>query len=313
MIPDVIESAVAEARRRLTISDRDLSASVAHFARWLPAVCRDRRLTPEHWFPGGAGTPTLAVRMANGTAAVLKIDEPGRLDIQARVMTAADGRGYARVLAWRAAHGALLTERLGDPLWAETTSLDAQAVRILPVLRQAWDVPLEVGSPFAGKAAGLLAILADLGPRYGGDCPDALRHATECATVLAASERPEVVCHGDPHADNLLRRGTEWAFVDPDGFVGERAYDLGVVLRDACREIEAAEDSARGAGAHLLDAACRQLAALASVDPERVWRWAYVERVTTGLYLRWHGYPDKAASFLETATLLLRSGTRPPT
>ena len=49
---------------------------------------------------------------------------------------------------------------------------------------------------------------------------------------------------------------------------------------------------------------CLRLAALAEVDPERVWRWAFVERVTTGLYLRWHGYPDEAATFLDTARMV---------
>lgn len=306
MVPDPIQSAVAEARRRQRISDRDLSASTEHFVLSLPAVCRDLRLTPGDWFAGGAGMPTLAVRIADGTPAVLKLDAPGRLDRQAHVMTAADGRGYARVLAWDAARGALLTERLGDTLWTGSTSIGAQADTILPVLQQAWELPLEAGSPFVGKAAGLLAILADLGPHYGVGRPEALEHATECAVDLAASERPEVVCHGDPHAGNVLRRGTGWALIDPDGFVGERAYDLGVVLRDACREIEAAEASAAGSGARLLDAACRRLATLASVDPERVQRWAYVERVTTGLYLGWHGYSDEAARFLATAELLLR-------
>jgi streptomycin 6-kinase len=56
-----------------------------------------------------------------------------------------------------------------------------------------------------------------------------------------------VVCHGDPHAGNVLRRGDGWALIDPDGFVGERAYDLGVVMRDACREITDAEASQPGA------------------------------------------------------------------
>ena len=44
--------------------------------------------------------------------------------------------------------------------------------------------------------------------------------------------------HGDPHPGNLLavrpRQGAPkgWCFVDPDGFVADRAYDLGVALRD---------------------------------------------------------------------------------
>ena len=86
-------------------------------------------------------------------------------------------------------------------------------------LQEAWRFPIEVGSPFVGRAAGLLAILADLGPRYGVAHPEALGRATECATELAASERPEVVCHGDPHPGNVLRRGTGWALIDPDGLL----------------------------------------------------------------------------------------------
>lgn len=305
MVADTIEGAIREARRRQTASARDASASVTHFVSTLPAVCREARLTPTQWFAGGAGTPVVAVTMADGTEAVLKVDEPPRLDIQARVMLAARGRGYARVLAWDPRRGALLTERLGDTLWTATTSVEAQAGVILPALRKAWDVPMEVGSPFVGKAAGLSSILDDLGPRYGAGHRETLTRAREFATELTASERPEVVCHGDPHAGNVLRRGTGWALIDPDGFVGERAYDLGVVLRDACHEIEEAEASATGSSAPMLRAACRRLAARAAVDAERVWLWAYVERVTTGLYLAWHGYPDQGAGFLRTADLLL--------
>lgn len=114
MIPDAIESALAEPRRRQAISARDVLASVAHFVGTLPAVCRDGRLTPRGWFSGGAGMPTLAVTTADGTEAVLNLDEPGPLDVSAEAMVAAEGRGYARVLAWDPSRGALLIERLGE-------------------------------------------------------------------------------------------------------------------------------------------------------------------------------------------------------
>ena len=73
----------------------------------------------------------------------------------------------------------------------------------------------------------------------------------------------------------MLRRGDGWALIDPDGLVGERAYDLGVSLRDACGQSEAAEEA---------------------------------ERVTTGLFLRWHGYHERAEALLSTAAVLARSG-----
>lgn len=250
--------------------------------------------------------PTLDVVRNDGTAGVLKVAEPGGLDDAARVMVAADGHGYARVLAWNPAAGALLTERLGDDLWSERTGLVEQSAVVVPLLLDAWTVPLSAGKSFEGKAAGLLSILADLGPRYGADHGDAVRLATTYARGLASTEQPEVVCHGDPHGGNVLRRGAGWALIDPDGFVGERAYDVGVVLRDACREFVAAQDIEPGGGVALLRDGSERLSELAGADVERVWRWGFVERVTTGLYLAWHGYADQAAIFLDTASEVAR-------
>ena len=248
MTPDVIDDAIAEAVRRQSRSDRDVSASVEHFTRTVRSVCDQWELTAECWLDGGAGTPTLAVTGSDGTSGVLKIAEPGALDAAARVMESADGCGYARVLAWDAGRGALLTERLGSALWVEAPTLGTQGPVIVSLLQDAWRVPLDRGTPYEGKAAGLLTILADLGPRYGTEYPQALEGAIRHADELAVSERPEVVCHGDPHAGNVLRRGSSWALIDPDGFIGERSYDLGVVLRDGCREIAAAEASTPGSG-----------------------------------------------------------------
>lgn len=82
------------------------------------------------------------------------------------------------------------------------------------------------------------------GPKH----PDALVLAQRYASEWAATERPEVVCDGDPHPGNVLRREAGWALIDPDGIVGERADDLGVVLRDACGEIVLTEASEPGSG-----------------------------------------------------------------
>jgi streptomycin 6-kinase len=302
---DPIDHAVAEAERRGTISDRDVSASVLHFGAVLRPVCRDWHLTVECWLEGGAGTPPLAVTRSDGSAAVLKIAEPGDLDPAVRVLRAAGGHAYARVLAWDADRGALLLERLGHDLWKEQTTLGGQGRVVVPLLQEAWRLPLSCGRPFEGKASGLVAILADLGRRYGTHHADVLAVATAYAQELAASEMAEVVCHGDPHAGNVLRRRTGWALIDPDGFVGERAYDLGVVVRDACREIVEAEASRPGSARSFLREECDRMAAAANVDPERVWRWGFVERVTTGLYLRWFGHARESVTFLDTAAILV--------
>jgi len=106
---DQIDDAVAEAERRRSISDRDLSASVQHFGAVVRTVCQEWGLTVERWLPGGAGTPPLVVRRADGSAAVLKIAEPGALDGAVRVMRAGDpspmrgswrGKPIAALCSW---------------------------------------------------------------------------------------------------------------------------------------------------------------------------------------------------------------------
>ncbi len=59
----------------------------------------------ERWLEGGAGTPPLAVSRDDGSAAVLKITEPGVLDAAVRVLRADGGHGYPKVLAWEADRG----------------------------------------------------------------------------------------------------------------------------------------------------------------------------------------------------------------
>lgn len=303
----ILERALAAARARVARSDRDLGPALAHYESALPAVLAAWDLRPTSVFPDGVGMPTLAVDRA-GTPAVLKLALPGELDRPIAVMGAADGRGYARVLDRDLGRGAVLLERLGDDLWSAAADLATHARVTVPLLQEAWQVSRVHGEPGTRKAAGLLGILEDLGSRDGEAHLAALDLARRHAAYLVDTETEEVVCHGDPHGQNVLRRGAGWALVDPDGFLGERAYDLGVVLRDGCREVLAAEDARAGSGVEVLRSACSLLADLAGVDADRVWAWGYVERVTTGLYLHWLGHPEEGESFLAVADLVASAG-----
>lgn len=301
MVDDPLGAALAEMARRAERSDRDLGPLQRHVEQTLPEICRRWNLRPRHVFGSGAGSPVLAVDSPSGPG-VLKVDLPGSLDRPVATMRGAP-EGYAIVLDWDRAAGALLTERLGTDLWSEQDTLLGQIEVIAPLLSAVWQQP---PGPGEQKAAGLAQILRDLGPRYGSQAPTALALAAEHAAALAVDEQAEVVCHGDPHPQNVLRRGTGWAFIDPDGFVGERAYDLAVVLRDGVHELMSADDPVA-----VLSAACAHAGALTGIDAGRIWRWAFVERVTTGLHLAWFGHLDEAAGYLGTAERLAQTSSSP--
>ena len=115
-----------------------------------------------------------------------------------------------------------------------------------------------------------------------------------------------MVVHGDPHPGNLLRvlrdrpgGDTGFCFVDPDGFVADPAYDLGVAVRDWSTVLE------HGDPRRTLARYCDLLAARTGIDAQRIWEWGFVERVSTGLYLLSFGADRAAAPFLRTAEALV--------
>ncbi|WP_140740256.1 aminoglycoside phosphotransferase family protein [Pedococcus bigeumensis] len=259
----------------------------------------------------GLGVPVVAVD-ADGSPAVLKIDRAGPVfTAQVATLEAAHGRGYAAVLASDAGRGAVLLERLGPSLASTRMAAAHQVDHLAATLRLAWELPLSlapevaVGEDQAAQLAGIVRRFRqdDDEARWGA----ALDRAHELARHLSASRDPsrDVLCHGDPHPGNALQAAgiPRYKLVDPDGFRCEPEYDVGVTVRDFSREILASRNHTSAREGH--EDLCRHAAELTDTNPDRVRQWAFVERVTTGLYLRWFNDDETAESFLDAATVLL--------
>ena len=255
-------------------------------------------------------------RTADGLDAVLKVGLPeGDVELplarEAAVLHAADGVGYARRLAWVPEHRALLLERLGLPL--ERRGLDpwSAITTMADTLVAAWTVGVDAVAPPAPgeeKPAALGRLIVDLDASLGHPLPTGVRSLALAALERRAAAHDDVgtvVAHGDPHPSNLLRapRGREgapagYAWVDPDGFHADPAYDLGVLLRDWSSHLD--DDG----GPALLGRWTADLASRTGVDAEAIADWALAERVSTGLYLASFGADALAAPFLRTAARL---------
>jgi streptomycin 6-kinase len=72
-----------------------------------------------------------------------------------------------------------------------------------------------------------------------------------------------------------------------------------VTLRDWCGHLRGPEAGRR------LRAWTALVAERTGLDPERVWAWAYLERVSTGLYVWGFGADRVGRPFLESAAALL--------
>lgn len=263
--------------------------------------------------PGGSASYLCTVARADGSAAVLKVALP-EVDTaeHADVLRAADGRGYVRLLEADPGRGALLLERLGPAL--EQSGLDVhERIDVLAAtLRQAWRAP---DRPSTDKAASLAAGIRTYAAQAATAVdPGVVERALAYAAGLSGLElEPDdlVLVHGDPHPGNLLRvpvpragAETGWCFVDPDPSVADRAYDLGVAVRDFSSALLAEPGSA----ASRLWSWCVRVAAPSGVDPGRVWAWALLERVSTGLYVTSFGAPRVGEPFLRSAALLVEQG-----
>jgi streptomycin 6-kinase len=259
------------------------------------AARRRWSLTVDEILTGGKQSFVARVRTGGGASAVLKVAPDIAQEV--RVLQAASGRGYVALYEYDLALNAALLEPLGPNLLTESPTVEHSIDVLAQMLTVAWSVPAEVGVPL-DKAADLAQVVDDLWPGFGSPAPDALRdrvlaHLTGLRTRSPAQP---VLCHGDPHEANAVKRGATFVFVDPVGFVGSRAYDLGVVMRGWPQAVLAADRPADLVRRH-----AARLSAATGVDEQEIWAWAFVERVTSALYLRARGFEDEGRAFLESA------------
>ena len=281
----------------------DLDGCVDELAeRW--ALDVDRVLT------GGTESLVLAVAV-DGAPAVLKLGLPGsaHLDVEARILRAADGRGYARCLADDAGYNATLVERLGAPLASLGLAPEAVDEALCEVLGQAWrpaptDLAVMSG---ADKARWLADYVERTWRELDAPCPRrVIDRALAQAREREGAHDPatSVLAHGDGHALNALLPldgGPPEAarFVDPDGLVAEREYDLGILAR------EWIDDAYLAAPARVGGERAARLARATGTDAAAITAWGDIERVSSGLACLTVGLDEFGERMLAAATSLV--------
>ncbi len=266
---------------------------------------------------GGSSAYVAPVKTASGNA-VIKIDMPSRhrpygFQQEIDTLIRANGHGYVRVLKFDYERRALLLEQLGLSM-QESTLEPKQAIRLLcKILKQAWLVPPgadQTMNALEYKAQTLAQLISELWDKLERPCSEEIvSQALEfaCRRMNAFDRERCVLVHGDPHPANALqvlapRAGAEsgYVFVDPESFLCEPEYDLGVVLRDWNEELLATADPLALAHDY-----CALLARESGLDEATIWEWGFIERVSTGLYICAYGSSEYGQPFFKTAQRLL--------
>ena len=206
--------------------------------------------------PGATGSLVLAAGRF-----VLRMPLLGREGESAGLLRAFSEHGGIAVLREDAASGAALLPRLrpGTPL----DTLDEEAAV------EAWIALARRLRGATGEAGSVETYLAPLWTE-----PTDLRLATDAPalarSLVETSPAPRLL-HGDLHHSNVLRHGDAWVAIDPEGVLGDPAYEAAAFLRNPVPALGREPDLP-----NLLRSRISRIAAGLGEPPERVWGWALV-------------------------------------
>ena len=211
-----------------------------------------------------------------GEDAVVKLEMPPyeHFEDEVRVLSAAEGHGYARLLGWDEERHAMLLERLGPSLFESGLPVAARVEILCATLRSAWETPAPPGlQTGAQKASWLSDFITATWEETGRPCS---WRVVEYALAYAETRRDafdpvaSVLVHGDAADANALRVNgptrvrSRYKFVDPDGLLAEPAYDLGVLMREWSGELLGSDTRRLGRER------CENLSRLTGVDSQAI-------------------------------------------
>lgn len=260
---------------------------------------------------GGSASYVIHAKTSAGVDCVLKVaippglSDPGDFDNELLTLRLGGADAYVEVLEVDHERRAVLLERLGRPLTECGLTVEAQLVVLGATIARGWrnvsmSIPLKTG---ADQARDLGEYIEQKWHELDQPCPQrTVERALEYTrNRRAAFDRTKaVLIHADPHPANLLEESAanglpgRFKMVDPEGGLSEPAHDLGIALRGWPEELLSGDPVGLGRSW------CAIISELTGVDERAIWEWAFIERLSTGLFLRDLG-DEAGAGFLEVA------------
>lgn len=282
--------------------------------RWLADLPDVVAALSERWdlslgrsFDGGTAAYVVEATEPDGRECVLKVamllEDEDRVAFDRSVLVhgLADGRGCAELIAHDDDLRAMLLERLGPNLHDLGLQVPDILDGVADTLCTFWrpvtaDMALLTG---ADKAEWLARFIVSTWEAL--DRPvdkKVIDLAVALCDARAAAFDPEraVLVHGDAHGWNTVAVGDgSYKFVDPEGVRSSREHDLAVPMREYNEPLLAGDTAA------LVRERAEHLARRCEVDPDAVWEWGFIERVSTGLIAQLHFTDDSGLPFLEVS------------
>ncbi len=242
----------------------------------------------------------------DGREAILKLEVPGdHFEREVECLRLYGGQGAPYILKYDLALGAMLIERVrpGRDLKQlnESEAIEAAvtvmrqlhqtpaSATLMPTVTGWWNGFQRLREQFAGTSGPLPEKLVD--------------EAEHLYAELAGSMDLPVLLHGDLHHGNILAGDRlPWIAIDPQGVIGEPAYEIGAFLRNPM------PDLLNWSGLDRIQE--RRVAAFSeflAIDRQRIAGWGYSQAVLSGIWALedhrsgWEGALEVAHSLRKSA------------
>ena len=261
---------------------------------------------------GGSHACVAEATGANGQPYIVKLEIPDISEEEymrgIHALKIADGQGYCRLYAFDSTRRACLLERLGSPLRLLNYPPQKQMAYLCDALRKTWTMdPGNVSLPDAQISIDWFrSFLPKAWEELGRPChKEIITRGLSFLDLCQArvGQDSHYLLHGDAHNNNLLQslvNSEDFSFIDPEGLIGEKAYDLGVIMREWPDELDTSPATAAVQRAEYLSR-------LTGVPQDAIWQWGYLQTVSTSLILLQIGQEELAHQMLRIALLWVDS------
>lgn len=241
-----------------------------------------------------------AHRRHDGLPVVIKTSLHREFDGEIQMLTHYNGHGAVPLLAVDQACGALLLPYIspGTTLYDAIPDDDDRATRIAAQLMRTSIRPHTIAlnlptSRMWGDA------LQRIKPTLGPTCaPFDAMHVDWAIDIYATlcDDAPQYALHGDFHHYNIIQHHDQWLVIDPQGVMGDVAYECGAYLRNPYDRLEA--------NGHIAAVTRRRIAIMSEilgVSAQRIALWNFAQMVLSAwwCYEDDHTIPADALALIE--------------
>ncbi|MDF2940745.1 MAG: strB [Gammaproteobacteria bacterium] len=244
--------------------------------RWLESLSERIRALSDQWgFKLIKPIPDLSYHFVGlveykGQRAIIKMGPDAEsLEPQVNWLTAI-GKAMPKVYAFDAKLNAYLMEQIEPGYSLKSlvkTGDDDKATRIICELISALQ---SKQSAVKGQFKHLSELAKDLSILKGHYDKKLLSRAESLFHELSQDRSQDVLLHGDLHHDNILQSASGWKVIDPHGYIGDPAAEVGAMIRNPYDCFPQDRSLAQ-----TVDRRLKIMAKELPFDPQRMKAWAF--------------------------------------